>query len=124
MAIAKESFIDCTGAVTVLLDNRTILQGQIVRDDKERKHGESDESPKIHIELNVDRDPEFVVLRLTCDPSFLTGDAEIEVITPDLFEEGDLVRINVNEIAAIGPSRCCFEGEDHPHPSSIILKKD
>lgn len=112
MGVKKDLFVDCIGAVTVLTDAMVIFQGQIVRDETERGHEGFEKFPKINIELGLE--PEFIVLRLTCDPALLTDEARIEEIRPDLFEEGDIVRINVNEIVAIGPSRECFDSEDPP----------
>lgn len=109
MAFKTDFFIDC--AVTVLTDDLVIFQGRIIRDEHERPHDPKCEKlpPKINIKLDLD--PEFIVLKLVCDPVLLTGEGRIVKIRPDLFEEGDVVRLNVNEIIAIGPSRDCFDKE-------------
>lgn len=114
----KDFFVDCVGAVTVLTDDRVIFQGQLIKDDEKRHHGhehEEDEKkccPPIEVEVEVkaklDNDPDFIVLRLICDPAIIRDNANIQEIEPDLFEEGDVIRINVNEIIAVGPSRCCL----------------
>lgn len=111
MGIKKDSFVDCVGAVTVLTDDRIIFQGQIVRDDEERHHDDEKDCPKVNVEL--ENDPEFIVLRLTCDPAIIKDNAIIEEIEPDLFRKSDIIRLNVNEIIAIGPSRECL-GDDPP----------
>lgn len=115
MGIKKDSFVDCVGAVTIVTDDRIIFQGQIVKDDEERHHEDFEKFPKINIE--VETEPEFIVLRLTCDPAIIDDDGDIKEIEPDLFEEGDIIRINVNEIIAIGPSRECL-GD---HPSKLVV---
>jgi hypothetical protein len=56
------------------------------------------------------------VLKLTCDPVIIKPDGKIRKIRPQLFEEGDIIRINVFEIVTVGPSLCCFsesESEDY-----------
>jgi hypothetical protein len=118
MGLKKEFFTDCVGAVTILTDDRVIFQGQILKDDNERHHWKDDDDDKcccppfkVEVEAKLDDDPDFIVLRLTCDPAIIRDNANIQEIEPDLFEEGDIVRINVNEIIAIGPSRCCL-GQD------------
>jgi hypothetical protein len=109
MGLKEDFFIDCVGAVVVLTDDRIIFQGQIIRGNEERHHEECC-CPKVEL----DDDPDFIVLRLTCDPAVIKDDGDIKKIEPDFFEEGDIVRINVNEIIAVGPSRCCLgEKKDH-----------
>jgi hypothetical protein len=114
MGFKKEFFADCVGAVTILMDDRIIFQGQIINDDNERHHWNFKDDDKccppfkVEVEAKLDDDPDFIVLRLTCDPAIIRDNADIKEIEPDLFEEGDIIRINVNEIIAIGPSRCCL----------------
>jgi hypothetical protein len=117
MGFKKEFFVDCVGAVTVLVDDRVVFQGQIIWDDEPRHHDDDFEKkfPPIKVEVKdkvdveiVDKDPDFIALRLTCDPAIIKPDGYIEEIEPDLFEAGDIIRINVNEIIAVGPSRCCL----------------
>jgi hypothetical protein len=115
MGFKKEFFADCVGAVTILTDDRVIFQGQILKDDNERHHWKDDDDkccPQFKVEAKLDDDPDFIVLRLTCDPAIIRDNANIQEIEPDLFEEGDIIRINVNEIIAIGPSRCCLGEEE------------
>jgi hypothetical protein len=115
MGFKKEFFVDCVGAVTILMDDRIIFQGRIQKDDNERHHCDDDDKCcpplKVEVKAKLDDDPDFIVLRLTCDPAIIRDNANIQEIEPDLFEEGDIIRINVNEIVAVGPSRCCL-GED------------
>ena len=109
MGFMKDHFIDCVGAVTILTEDRVIFQGQIVKDEGPRKNHEECHIPKLEVKAELEDEPEFIVLRLTCDPSLIRDNANIQEIEPDLFEEGDIIRINVNSIVAIGPSRECFD---------------
>ena len=93
------------GAVTIVTDDLLIFQGQVLKAN-ERHHGEEQWFPK-EIIAKSDSDPDFIAVKLICGPAVIE-DNEIEEIEPDLFKEGDIVRINVNEIVAIGPSRCCL----------------
>jgi hypothetical protein len=114
MGFKKEFFADCVGAVTILVDDRIIFQGQILNDN-ERHHGKDDDCCppfKVEVKAKLDDDPDFIVLRLTCEPSIIRDNADIREIEPDLFKEGDIIRINVNEIIAVGPSRCCLGEEE------------
>jgi hypothetical protein len=56
--------------------------------------------------------PEFIVLSLSCEPAIIRNNASIQTITPELFQEGNTIRINVDEIVAIGPSGGCVEDDD------------
>ena len=113
MRFDKDFFDKSVGAVTILTDDRIIFQGQILKDDNERFHCDDKCCPPLkgEVEAKLDDDPDFIVLRLTCDPAIIRDNASIEEIDPDLFEEGDIIRINVNKIIAVGPSRCCL-GEE------------
>ena len=116
MGFKKEFFVDCVGAVTILMDDLVVFQGQVLKDDEERHHDDGDDDkkccppPKVEVEVKAELccDPDFIVLRLICDPALIKDDGCIREIEPDLFEEGDIIRINVNEIIAVGPSRCCL----------------
>lgn len=112
MGFKKEMFVNF-GAVTIVTDDRVIYQGQIIWDDEEKRHHDDDKCcPPPNVEVKVECcDPDFIILRLTCDPAIIRDNATIEEIEPDLFQEGDIILINVNEIVAVGPSRCCL-GEE------------
>jgi hypothetical protein len=118
MGFKKEFFVDCVGAVTILTDDRIIFQGQVLKDDEERHHDDDDKKccppPKVEVEVKAELccDPEFIVLRLLCDPAIIRDNGNIQEIEPDLFKEGHIIRINVAEIIAVGPSRCCL-GEEN-----------
>lgn len=99
MDFNKDFFADCIGAVTILTDDLVVFQGQIIRDER-HKCFDDDKFDKCCR-------PEFVVLKLTCDPAII-DDHRIKETCPDLFEEGDKIRINVDKIIAVGPSRCCL----------------
>lgn len=108
-------FVDCVGAVTILTVDRIIFQGQIKRDD-DRHH--EDTPPEINI--YVENEIEFILLELRCEPALISDNANrddrdhahIEKIRPSLFDEGDIVRINLAEIVAVGPSNGCLFGDD------------
>lgn len=104
----KEFFLDgVTGTVTILVDDLVIFQGQVLKQDGgNRHHHDDDDERKERIEVAID--PEFITVQLTCDPARIVDD-DINEIEPDLFEEGDIIRINVNKIICVGPSRCCFD---------------
>jgi hypothetical protein len=118
MGFNKDFFVDCVGAVTILTDDRIVFQGQLIKDNEERHHDDDDcckekccPPPKVDVEVKakLDDDPDFIVVRLTCDPAIIRDNASIQEIDPDLFEEGDIIRINVNEIIAVGPSNGCLD---------------
>lgn len=94
MKFRKNDFIDCVGAVTILTEDRFLFQGQL----KKGRHQKSDED-----------ETEFVVLVLACEPALVRDNAQIQIISSPLFEIGDTIRINVDEIIAIGPSNGCLD---------------
>ncbi len=104
MGSKKETFLGCIGTVTIVTDELLVLQGQIVDGHNDRGHDE-DEC------CNHENRADFIRLRLACDPALIREDATIEEIEPDLFQEGDIIRINVNKILTVGPSRACL-GDD------------
>lgn len=85
-------FDDCLGSVNVLLGDRVVLQGRIIRDDC-RKH--------------VDNEDELITLELTCDAFIIRDNAQLKTISPTLFTARSKVRINVDDISAVGPSVGC-----------------
>jgi len=99
MSFRKVNFDDCIGSVNILLDDRIVLQGQIVR---EERYYDND-----NMSVNVENENEFITLRLTCEALIIRDNAALEAISPTLFDEGDRVRINVSQIVAIGPSHDC-----------------
>jgi hypothetical protein len=97
----KEDFgVDCIGAVTFFLDDRLVLQGQILFD-KDRHH--DDQTVKVEVEKKSD----FIFVELLCDAAIVRDNATLTEISPPVFRAGDIVRINVAEIIAVGPSRGC-----------------
>ena len=120
MDYRDDLFVDNVGAVTILTDNHIIYQGQVkkMEDDRLNHHEyehHHEEKEKFFEKPKEEKccDPRVVVLKLTCDPTIIKPNGMIRKIRPDLFEEGDIIRINVFEIVAVGPSRCCFgEHED------------
>lgn len=106
MGRKHNDFIDCVGTVTVLTVDRVVFQGQLIKDrDEERKH--DDFEP--HIEVDVENENEFITLELDCDVAVIRENGNIDPTNPPLFEEGDVVRINLANIIAIGPSNGCFD---------------
>ncbi len=49
----------------------------------------------------------FLFIRLTCPPEILFNGTR-EDIQPPLYDEGDLLKINLSQIVAIGPSGDCL----------------
>jgi thiamine biosynthesis protein ThiC len=109
MSFRKEDFIDCVGSVNVLLDDRVVLQGQII---KERHNDDP-----INVNVEVESENEFITLELTCDALIIRDNAELKEISPTLFGEGVRVRINIAEISAIGPSNGCPSDEEEDNKS-------
>ena len=102
MGFGKEAFCEGLGAVNIVLDDRVVLQGQIIRRcDEERK------TPHFEPEVNDEFDNDFITLELSCDALLIRDNGQLQVISPTLFEEGDRVRINISEISAIGPRHGC-----------------
>ena len=108
MGFKKEFFDLCVGAVTILTDDLVIFQGQIVKEEKRTHCDDEKDFPKLEVNIKVENDPDFITLRLTCDPALIKENACIEEIEPDLFLQGDIIRISVNKIIAVGPSRECL----------------
>ncbi len=105
MGLRKDDFfVDCVGAVTILTVDRIVFQGQIKHDDCDRHH--QDTPPEINI--YVENEVEFILLELRCDPALIRDNANIQEIEPLLFEAGDVIRINLADIVAIGPSNGCL----------------
>ena len=104
MGFRKGDLLDCVGSVNVVLDNRVVLQGQIIngREEERKTHHYQ---PQVNGELEIENG--FITLELTCDALVIRDNAELKAISPSLFEEGDRVRINVSEISAIGPRHTC-----------------
>lgn len=108
MGLRKTDFDNCVGSVNILLDDRVVLQGQIIRTNNDC-HNHDRKTEVIQPKVVVENDNEFITLELTCDAMIIRDNAALEIITPTLYEEGNRVRINVSEIAAIGPSNGCPE---------------
>jgi len=108
MALGKDFFTDCLGAVTVLTDDGFIFQGQIVKD----RDGEERKTEYLQpLTVQVDSPNEFILLELDCD--VVGGSQQNNKRSNsdnEIFQEGDIVRINVANIIAVGPSRGCLDG--------------
>ncbi len=109
MNFQKEDVVDFVGSVRIVTDDRIIFQGQIKRaEDRYCKQ----EWAKVEVKGKLEDDREFIVLSLSCEPAIIRDNATIHTIYPELFREGDIIRINVDEIIAIGPSGGCIDHAD------------
>lgn len=97
---------ECLGNVRIVTDGLLVFQGQIRKNDIRRTKYIQ---PKV--DVNVASGNEFILLELDCDVAIIRENGNIDPTNPPLFEEGDLVRINLDEIIAIGPSDGCFVEE-------------
>ncbi|WP_378955807.1 hypothetical protein [Pelosinus sp. sgz500959] len=100
MGFKRNDFSECVGSVNVILDDRIVLQGQIVKE--ERHHDDP-----INVNVELENQNEFITLILNCEALIIRDNAELKIISPTLFDEGDRIRINVSQIVAIGPSHGC-----------------
>lgn len=82
-----DSFV---GNVSILLNNRVVLQGQIRP------------FPSI-----FPLTQQFIILELNRDAAIIRDNAQLAEINPPLYRDGDVVRINLRDISAIGPSNEC-----------------
>lgn len=109
MGFKKNDVVDCVGSVNIVLDDRVVLQGQIIKDREEERKTEY-YKPQVNVE--VENENEFITLELTCEALIIRDNAELKEISPSLYREGDRVRINVARISAIGPSHGCPAEEE------------
>lgn len=108
MGSKRNNFVDCVGAVTVITIDRIVFQGQFVKE-----HNDGRKSEHYQPQINVENANEFVLLELTCDAAIIRENGNIETTNPPLYQDGDLVRLNVANIASVGPSGGCVEkGKD------------
>jgi hypothetical protein len=84
-------FANSIGSITILTEDGFVFQGQIVKNREE--------------ERNVEEN--FIFVELTCNASMVTEDAHFKTIYPPIYRDGDIVRINVCNIIAVGPSNGC-----------------
>lgn len=111
-------FIGCIGSVRVLTVDGFVFQGQVedCKDDKDDKDDERKSEyiqPHVDVDVDVESENEFICLELECDVAVVRENANVVVTNPPIFEAGDLVKINVANIIAVGPSDGCFEkGKD------------
>lgn len=98
-------FAECVGVVSFLLDDRVVLQGVIVHN-----HDRHDDDHPELIKAKVEIEPEFITVTLRCDAAIISDNGCIVTISPPLFQANDVVKINVNEIIAIGPFNECPPG--------------
>ncbi|MCE5286454.1 MAG: hypothetical protein LLG02_11505 [Pelosinus sp.] len=93
-------FTECLGPVTILTDENVVFQGVV------RRHGDDSRKSGPQVVVTVD---EFVFVELVCEPAVI-NDGQLVTIFPVLFNEDDIVKINIGKIVAVGPSNGCLDG--------------
>lgn len=83
------------GGVRITTVEGLIFQGQIIP------------TPNLALILLPGFNNQFVFLSLTCPVEILYNGTR-EDIQPPLYDEGDIVQINISKIIAIGPSGDCI----------------
>lgn len=104
--MSVQNDFECLGNVRIVTDGLLVFQGQIRKNNVCRTKYIQ---PKV--DVNVANGNEFILIELDCDVALIRENGNIDPTNPPLFEEGDLVRINLDEIVAIGPADDCFEKE-------------
>ncbi|MEG6584241.1 hypothetical protein [Dendrosporobacter sp. 1207_IL3150] len=99
-------WVNGVGTVTVVLENRIVLQGQILRDNCYYQN-----FPFLQPNVSLANN-RFLVLELTCDAALIRDNAQLQTIEPPLYEAGDIVKVTLDEIVSIGPSGGCPEADD------------
>ena len=100
MTLRKEDFLfDCSGDVTVLTDDRIVFRGKI-----KKQHPHDNLTPYIGAKVELNNQNEFILLALNCCAAIIGDNGDLKIIDPTLYKEGDVVRINVAKIIAIGPT--------------------
>lgn len=97
----QEFLNNCSGPVNIVTEDRLVFQGQIVRESKGNR--KLFQPPQNSLLSNG-----FILLELRCEPAIIRDNAQLQAINPPLFEEGDIIRIRVTEIIAIGPGTGCI----------------
>lgn len=102
MKFPKGKGFDLAGGlvITVVLEDH-VLTGTFLGEINDRHH----DDPPINVNVNVDVEPEFILLQLTCELDLEDG--------PD-FPVGTIVAINVQEIQFIVPGGTCEEETVRP----------
>jgi hypothetical protein len=103
-------FGDCLGAVTILTESNVVFQGQIRREREEERKCEH-ATPQVNVVVEDENENPFILLELRCDAAII-DDGRIQSINPPLFREDDVVRINIANIVALGPSSGCFDDDE------------
>jgi hypothetical protein len=106
----NDLFSDCLGAVTILTESNVVFQGQIRREREEERKCEP-VAPQVNVVVEAENENPFILLELRCDAAII-DDAGVQSIQPPLFREDDVVRINIANIVAVGPSSGCFDDDD------------
>lgn len=103
MRIPKGKGFDLAGGliITVVLDDITLIGtflGEIEGEKEQRHHDEPIICPPAKVEVNLQEDPEFILLQLVCDADIDDG--------PEI-EQGTIVAVNTNKIQFIAPGGEC-----------------
>lgn len=104
MEFRQEELVDCLRTVNVVLNDRVVLQGRIIRGQEEERKTEVNSSEGND---GVGNGNQFITLELICDAFIIRDNAELKTISPTLFAQGDIVRINIGDISVIGPNHEC-----------------
>lgn len=96
--------LDCFAGVVNVLTNGCccVFQGQLLRST------EDDRKVYQPLQNNAFTGNDFIALELRCAPRTINDDAQLQEITPALFQRGDIIRIRREDIVAIGPGTSCF----------------
>lgn len=94
MSKQNENRQNCVSGVRIVTVEGLIFQGQLV-------------TPVPCFTPFPKTDNSFLFIRLTC-PAEILFNGTREDIQPPLYDDGDLLKINVSQILAIGPSGDCL----------------
>lgn len=99
---------DCCRPVTIITDDLLVFQGQIQRHERGKHEGDSfPQVIAIKGELEVEVEPEFISLTLSCTPVLLlppaTGVTTLLSLLTFLPGAGTTIRINTEQIIAVLP---------------------
>jgi len=85
----------------ILTNDGIVFQGLIMGTTE--KHHHADLSSKLDVESQINNDSTFITLKLNYNAAIVKDDGVLNIIKPPLYKKGDTVKINVADIASIGP---------------------